>query len=1730
MSLADCLRNLEVSLDERLLDQDYYMEFLNDVKAGDTASENARYIEAARVQLRKLTQEENEVYNLLAAQKPGAKGEQIKAKNIRLSDNQAINMWALANESEAVEDYARIEKNLGIKGVTPERAQEILSKVIDENDTGGDLTGNEADAYKSIMKFYQKQMKKGRVKERAKVREYPVELLDKTGKPLKGTGARNAKIELIGGTSVEVAGQIAKNIDSEQQYDELMEFVRDAIENVGAETDLGNYLFDVMELPADDVAMVTNAIVTGRAYLATAADAKAASAREVVIADTSKETGYAADVLETLIDSAVEADQASIDDTLSAVRKALIAEGASAQNANGVVQLINNLRNDNVEAAPTLFDQQKDFSNAKKDRKETLGTPISMYQKVHERLSAYGFNVPDPDRNSDVIDARVEAGRLLAQMVNKLHAAKAQVPSSLVLQLISARISSQDPLKQVYRRISQLKYDDVPLQAMTRKDDLSHAGVFMSAFRDNNTLRRAIKLSNSYAKDALGFEANSRAAAAFGVHTLAHEAVHMATLTSINFDPNVAKRVRELYNETIDVYKAEGLDIRNVHALLNVDEFIAEAFTNAKFQRSLNAIKSKSSGKTLWQKFLDLIGNLIGIDIQKNSVLHEVVALSDDLFQTKAESDATVAANQEQVKAYYETGLLPELDDLKQPGFKPADFKLKRELYHKLDPYTAGAAGVVVDMLENQGVNSYNGIIDKFKDGAKTSRAYALGMMMLDQLETTYGKLFDKLAANGNDNPLTTVARLWQKRQADAKAFEVKHNHLITEGNRLHEKHPKAMRDMYRLAHDATMFQVQINKPWAVSAPGFTTTRTNKKTGKTFPVSKRGAGAAQKAHAKAHAEFKKLPKAVQDMYGKMETFYKSVQEQVRGKVIENLSRRYSVTDLDAITFNKSLYDATTDVDVDAIARPQVTKKDGTTEDMSDEVFAVISKAVKNLNQSTMSGPYFPLDRFGDYAFNASFETNHTANSRDAAMELKQELEAEVPGSKTGAIQQTGSTYTFRHYGSAFIKRENKAELRKVQREYEDAGYAVESLGVLSDMPRGADNFASQIAAIAEKQLQRKGQGDKAYESARIALHEAMITLLPDTSIQRHMLKRKGTIGADMDMGRSLARYMKSAGWALSNLDHISNINDSMHDLNNASQTARKSGKFTNDQTETISQVANEMAKRNISTIRRPSAVVEWAAKFGFFNYLFSISYSVVNATQPALVALPWLTGSHGAKAATAALSRAYKLVGGQVASAAMHNKFGVSAFTKDGVDIDGVVKQLREHVRGDKKMGLELDDMLAKLQEEDIIGSTLTLEIAEEARGRGRRNRLSSLFHKTMEMGRTMPHLVEVLNRSTTAIAAYELGRGKGMSKEQATQYARKAVVKTQFDYSELNRPRYFTKNELLRVMTMFKIHPLGLYGFMIGNINGISDPETRKQSIRALSMLLATHAAFAGAAGGLLVEPLKVAMGMMAAVFGDEDDEWADWMRDPEINMRRLMYEATGSPALSEAFVYGLPRLAGVDMHSRLGLQNMMLMHSRGDTAFETSMNTITDSLLGPVLGASRGYSTMAAALANGQGLAKASEYAVPKGLRDVLRAARYLDEGMTDFNGNTILGADKLSAKDLAVRVIGFSPSVESEVREVRSGKTRHVSRLRRKIKKLVNRWKNAEPAERMKIWRGDISDYNSSLTREERRAFRITMAMLRRSLTARKRRERETEAGAHFARKERGLKKDYKFANIP
>jgi hypothetical protein len=149
-----------------------------------------------------------------------------------------------------------------------------------------------------------------------------------------------------------------------------------------------------------------------------------------------------------------------------------------------------------------------------------------------------------------------------------------------------------------------------------------------------------------------------------GLKTLLHEAVHAAVITetanhivsvrkrdaqgNIVLDENgeeiwnhriindsaLGKQLLSILNNAREAAKKEG--IFKYYGITNVDEMLAEAFTDPMFQVFLSNQPGVTSPKTtLWQDFLNAIRGMLRIQDSQKTMLEDIVTLSAPLFKGK---------------------------------------------------------------------------------------------------------------------------------------------------------------------------------------------------------------------------------------------------------------------------------------------------------------------------------------------------------------------------------------------------------------------------------------------------------------------------------------------------------------------------------------------------------------------------------------------------------------------------------------------------------------------------------------------------------------------------------------------------------------------------------------------------------------------------------------------------------------------------------------------------------------------------------------------------------------------------------------------------------------------------------------------------------------------------------------------------------------------------------------
>jgi uncharacterized protein YutE (UPF0331/DUF86 family) len=152
---------------------------------------------------------------------------------------------------------------------------------------------------------------------------------------------------------------------------------------------------------------------------------------------------------------------------------------------------------------------------------------------------------------------------------------------------------------------------------------------------------------------------------------------------------------------------------------------------------------------------------------------------------------------------------------------------------------------------------------------------------------------------------------------------------------------------------------------------------------------------------------------------------------------------------------------------------------------------------------------------------------------------------------------------------------------------------------------------------------------------------------------------------------------------------------------------------------------------------------------------------MVNMTQPYLVTQPYLGAKYGQGAAARALAKAQGLIADPLIGQAKESWFGLKALKSKTAAENAftVIDQVEENLR--KKLGKDAKpylDMLQDLRRQSIIDLSFVAELRQIADGKNTNTR----WQRTLDATRIMAHLTEVNNRVMTAIAAYDLARGKG--------------------------------------------------------------------------------------------------------------------------------------------------------------------------------------------------------------------------------------------------------------------------------------------------------------------------------------------------------------------------------
>ncbi|HBC3478020.1 TPA: PLxRFG domain-containing protein [Vibrio cholerae] len=563
----------------------------------------------------------------------------------------------------------------------------------------------------------------------------------------------------------------------------------------------------------------------------------------------------------------------------------------------------------------------------------------------------------------------------------------------------------------------------------------------------------------------------------------------------------------------------------------------------------------------------------------------------------------------------------------------------------------------------------------------------------------------------------------------------------------------------------------------------------------------------------------------------------------------------------------------------------------------------------------------------------------------------------------------------------FMMFETKGEMELAAEKLRKAGFSLNSgmKAQFNAVQKASLPFVADVLQLVEK----ANMHTPAKESLSDEIYQMYLRTLPARSMRRNFIHRKGVAGFSQDAVRALADqgFRQSRQQArLDHMDildnHLDSIQKYVHELPNNVEADR---------------VVEELNKRH-EWVRNP-ARSGWAQKLTSLGFVWMLGLTpaaaLVNLTQNLQVALPILGSRYGMAESSKMMSQA----------TAQYLKAALTRNRPKGQGILGSV------LTGGEK------EAMRRAVAQGVIDVTQAADLAGLAENPNAK--YSGTWNKAMNIIGWAFHHAEVFNREVTYIAAYRLAMKKHGDHEKAIADAIKDTWDSHFDYSSINRAR-FMQSDTAAVALQFKQYSQNMTYYLWANLAKALKGETPEVKSMARKQLLGTLAStfFIGGTGALPLWAITTAIEAAQEIVGDDDEPF-----DAETELKRMLAEAFGKDNAALIWHGALPSISG-----RISLNDLWVRSINRDVDASTAYVEYMKQALGPVLGGiGVSWAQGLADISNDQ-FARGIERIPPKAIKDVLKTARYINEGgVTTKNGDEIVS--DLTAFELLGQASGFA-----------------------------------------------------------------------------------------------------------
>jgi len=1239
---------------------------------------------------------------------------------------------------------------------------------------------------------------------------------------------------------------------------------------------------------------------------------------------------------------------------------------------------------------------------------------------------------------------------------------------------------------------------------------------------------------------------------AYPTHTILHEISHAAEHHVVETNPVLRRKLQTLLDQVRAAADTAPYGLTDVH------EFLVEGNMNPYFVEFLK--QTEVGNTTAWTRFKNWVKQAlasIGLRVKPSrphrSAFDALMEISKDAFQSydpKLHGALTEAFGLETAQAA--DAALPFIE-----GAAQAVTRAK--------PY----AGQVADTLRERVMlpfMTFRQIVESFSDRFKSKLTLSDDSVVeVDPMRDLNNLTHEK-----------TVSMRKAQREGELKYYRPFAD--------LQRESVKEADKLANVVIEASAAQIHPDVGFDDAKNAHLWKLTKRQKDKNVDVKTTAAyKAAVMKHAALKAEYDKLKPETQKIYADMQEYVSKQWHKRIGFLYKTFVRKLLPHDIlltdpardklvDELADQTAVYDANgnlTGFNAEALKKHIVELNPNLERlkpEQLDKRLEPFTDAVSRLvDAAQLDGPYIPFRRHGKYVTTARTNTKTVTEdddgnkftSEEQVRDFKKAMKRANPWIRFGDTNKfaiykddEGNKVESFEYEITYFEQEVQFHntLAAAQKRYEelrsDDKWTKVPEPMTKDQLYNSESLPGNVFQVVENNA-------KLSEAERYRIRAALIEMLPDTSIHQARLRRSTVAGVKADeLAQTMAEHVKASAHHDAQLEFGPRIGEKISIMQKVMEGARTTG--GRDQ-RIMNSVFQEITKRDtldskpVDDRAFGQLLSGTLSNVGFAWYLASISYWIVNATQPVMVTLPWLSARFNPATAALEMKNAYALMTPDVIKR-MKSAGGGFGFFKGarvpeelfeflgegGSLTEGFAKRINKSDSLSSTEKAELISMLESLGNTGLIDLTFAADLEAAAKGSWQSTQA------IMEWVRIMPHLVEMLNRTATATAAYQLARKDGQSVEQARKFAEEAVAATQFDYSAMNKPRYFSErfNPLVRPVTMFMQHTQHMYYLLIraaaqsfgvplkkltkGEKLTKAEQKNAMEARRTLLGIFTTHALVSGVSGALF-EPLKYAIAAVLGLFRGEDEEPVD-MRE---EVRAFFTQLTGSELLGTGIAEGPLYASGIgpDITGRINVSNLLLFPQYSNDSGREWLESKVFDMTGPLGSIFANFAEGLKNLSEGDHY-RGFQQMVPKAVRDVLRAYQFSQKGITDTGGASVWGSDKFNPGQIVSQAVGLGSSEASEVYTRQRAYRRRDDYWTGKKSRLVERFRRADtPKERSDVWK-EILIHNNNVPA---RAFRITRGdTLRRSINEMRRRERtmRRNEGVNVSRTKRELYKDIDF----